>query len=121
MSMGFADGVPAARAVLALAFVSVFAAACGGGGKDAAGPKPRPSKTFTFSPGEGKLIQIGDGRSLNLVCAGSGSPTIVVAGDDVDRSSEIRDDLAHTTRICAYDPPGAGYSSDARRTRFDSR
>jgi len=119
--MGLVDGVPAARALLALVSVSVFAAACGGGGKDAAGPTPRPSRTFTFSPGEGKLIRIGDGRSLNLVCAGSGAPTIVVAGDDVDRSSEVRDDLAPTTRICAYDPPGIGYSSDPARTRFDSR
>jgi pimeloyl-ACP methyl ester carboxylesterase len=82
------------------------------------------------------LVEIGDGRSLYLICQGHGSPTVfvipgkgsyaevwnaVVPADDPIRSSAydhnaqaqiqpsaeaVQPTVARTTRVCAYDRPG---------------
>jgi pimeloyl-ACP methyl ester carboxylesterase len=82
------------------------------------------------------LVDIGDGRSLYLICQGHGSPTVfiipgkgsyaevwnvVVPADDPIRSSAydliaqariqpsaeaVQPTVARTTRVCAYDRPG---------------
>ena len=60
-------------------------------------------------------VDIG-GRSLYLDCRGEGSPTVVLEagmGSGAGSWSTVFDELATTTRTCAYDRPGLG-SSDAR-------
>ena len=57
-----------------------------------------------------------DGRSVYLDCRGAGVPTVVLEagmGSGAASWSAVHDDLARTTRTCAYDRPGRG-SSDPR-------
>jgi pimeloyl-ACP methyl ester carboxylesterase len=105
-----------------LALAAVLVGGCGGhGGGQATAANHRPAKHFVYSPGEGKLVDVGGGLSLNLACRGSGSPTVVIAAGIIDESALIRGDLAKTTRTCAYDRAGEGYSTDPARRRTDAR
>jgi pimeloyl-ACP methyl ester carboxylesterase len=90
----------------------MLAVGCGGNGDRASDGERKEPRRFVFSPGEGKPIDIGDDRSLRMLCAGSGTPTVVVSAGLIDRSSAIRDQLAQTARTCAYDSAGNGYSSE---------
>ena len=63
----------------------------------------------------GVSVRVGD-RSLYLDCRGEGSPTVVLEagmGSGAGAWSTVFDELAMTTRTCAYDRPGLG-SSDPR-------
>jgi pimeloyl-ACP methyl ester carboxylesterase len=64
-------------------------------------------------PPKGKLIDIG-GRKMHLDCRGSGSPTVVFeSGLDTSGSlswSLVHDEIAKTTRACAYDRAGMMWS-----------
>jgi pimeloyl-ACP methyl ester carboxylesterase len=63
----------------------------------------------------GTLYDIG-GRSLHMHCTGSGSPTVVLEGGLGEMSSNwarIAPAAAETTRVCAYDRAGQGWSDDA--------
>lgn len=58
------------------------------------------------------------GRALYLDCRGSGTPTIVLeAGSGADSSTwvAVHDELAATTRTCAYDRAGRGRSDPRER------
>ena len=63
-------------------------------------------------PPPGVLVDVG-GHHLHLWCAGSGSPTVVLesglGGFSFDWSF-IREDIAESTRVCAYDRAGYGWS-----------
>lgn len=64
---------------------------------------------------QGRLVDIG-GRSLYLDCRGEGRPTVVLEagmGDGARGWAPVLDELAATTRTCAYDRAGRG-SSDPR-------
>ena len=66
---------------------------------------------------QGTLVDIG-GRSLYLDCRGRGTPTVILEsgmGDGAGAWSAVQDELAATTRTCAYDRAGRG-SSDPRGT-----
>lgn len=61
-----------------------------------------------------RLVGLPDGRKLNLYCEGSGSPTILLEsglGDGAETWRNIQDQLARTTRVCAYDRAGYGAST----------
>jgi pimeloyl-ACP methyl ester carboxylesterase len=63
----------------------------------------------------GRRIDIG-GRSLYLDCRGKGTPTVILeagSGSDSGTWAAVHDQLATTTRTCAYDRTGRG-RSDAR-------
>ena len=60
-----------------------------------------------------QLVDVGDGRRMNLFCLGTGSPTVVFDSGLSDWSSTwalIQPTVARTTRACSYDRPGMGYS-----------
>lgn len=60
-----------------------------------------------------QLVDVGDGRRMNLFCLGSGSPTVIFDSGLSDWSSTwalIQPTVARTTRACSYDRPGMGYS-----------
>ena len=60
----------------------------------------------------GERIDIGP-RSLYLDCRGSGSPTVILeagSGSDSGTWALVHDELARTTRTCAYDRAGRGRS-----------
>jgi pimeloyl-ACP methyl ester carboxylesterase len=63
----------------------------------------------------GRLYDVG-GYRLHLNCTGSGSPTVVVEsgmGEFSPSWSRIMPAVTPTTRICAYDRAGQGWSDDA--------
>jgi pimeloyl-ACP methyl ester carboxylesterase len=82
------------------------------------------TSTSTVAPGstppsseEGRVVDIGGGRTMYIECRGEGSPTVVlvsglqVAGDLWDsplgKSPTVFQNVAETTRVCTYDRPGA--------------
>jgi pimeloyl-ACP methyl ester carboxylesterase len=70
---------------------------------------------ITAIAGEGRRVDVG-GHALYIDCRGSGSPTIVFEagmGDGVVGWAPVHDQLAGTTRTCAYDRSGRG-GSDTR-------
>jgi pimeloyl-ACP methyl ester carboxylesterase len=61
-------------------------------------------------PGE---IYIVDGHKMRMYCTGSGTPTIVLEaglGDDAFVWRGVQPVLSKTTRVCAYDRAGLGWS-----------
>lgn len=75
-------------------------------------------------PAPGRLVDIGDGRRLQLDCRGTGSPVVVFeSGLDTLGSlswMRVQDEVAKTTRACAYSRAGIMWSSPARGA-FDVR
>jgi len=73
---------------------------------------------FTTEPGPylapQRLVRVGEGRTINLICLGSGSPTVVLTAGLGSWSvvwRSVQSPLAHTTRVCAWDAAGFGFSS----------
>ena len=65
----------------------------------------------------GERIDIG-GRSLYLDCRGRGTPTVILeagSGSDSGTWRAVHDELATTSRTCAYDRAGRGRSDPRRR------
>ncbi len=65
-------------------------------------------------PAPGKLYDVG-GHRLHLNCSGSGSPTVVLENGLGETSlawTRIAADVGRTTRVCAYDRAGQGWSDD---------
>jgi pimeloyl-ACP methyl ester carboxylesterase len=63
----------------------------------------------------GQLYDVG-GHRLHLNCTGSGGPTVVLQsglGESSANWARIAPALAGTTRVCAYDRAGQGWSEDA--------
>lgn len=61
-----------------------------------------------------RLIRIGSGRTINLVCLGQGSPTVILSAGLGDWSLAwglVQRPLAKRTRACAWDRAGYGFSS----------
>ncbi len=67
----------------------------------------------------GRMIQTVDAR-LHLLCAGQGSPTVVLeaglGGNHLDWTL-VQPQLARRSRVCSYDRAGAGFSGKATRPR----
>jgi len=75
-------------------------------------------------PAPGALIDVG-GHRLHIACAGHGSPTVVLdaaLGSTSAHWAWVQQKVAETTRVCAYDRAGLGWSEpgpeprDARQT-----
>jgi pimeloyl-ACP methyl ester carboxylesterase len=63
----------------------------------------------------GRLYDVG-GHRLHLDCTGSGNPTVVLMsglGGNSTGWARIAPSVAGTTRVCAYDRAGQGWSEDA--------
>src|SRR5215471_862292 len=64
-----------------------------------------------------KRVDVGGGRMMYIECRGSGSPTVLlISGTDTasdlwhaadQKGPTVYDDIQKTTRVCAYDRPGA--------------
>lgn len=70
----------------------------------------------------GQMIDIG-GYSLHLNCMGKGSPTIILEAGSTDWSvgwSRIQPILAKSTRVCAYDRAGIGWSDPRPTNHHDA-
>ena len=63
-------------------------------------------------PAPGKLVDVG-GHLMHIHCQGKGTPTVVVEqglGNVSSSWDQIHKQIARTTRVCAYDRVGMGYS-----------
>jgi pimeloyl-ACP methyl ester carboxylesterase len=97
-------------AVLALAAVGALAQNVGAQRDDSTMAMP------------GRLYDVG-GHRLHLDCTGTGSPTVVLEsglGGNSRLWGRIADGTAGTTRVCAYDRAGTGWSDDASGSRDSS-
>jgi pimeloyl-ACP methyl ester carboxylesterase len=83
--------------------LSLAVAGCSEGG---AAAEQRPDAA-------GQLVSLPDGRHINLRCAGRGSPTVILeAGYGANASAwgRVQPALSRSTRVCAYDRAGYGFS-----------
>lgn len=102
------------RIVAALAALVILVTACGlvyqavGEANDArAYPPP------------GQMVTV-NGLNLHLYCTGAGSPTVILEAMASNNSTEwgwIQPEIAKTTRVCAYDRAGAGWSDSPATAR----
>ncbi|KQV65821.1 hypothetical protein ASC64_13045 [Nocardioides sp. Root122] len=83
----------------------------------AAGAGVRNLTTDSFAstyPAPGVIRSVGD-HDLHIDCRGQGQPTVVLVngmGEFSASWARIRDGVAPTTRVCAYDRAGQGWSDD---------
>jgi pimeloyl-ACP methyl ester carboxylesterase len=80
-------------------------------------PAADPALAAYAKPGE--LVDIG-GRKLNLRCAGSGAPVVLLeAGALTDSITwrSVQPLVANRTRVCSYDRAGYGFSDDGPAPR----
>lgn len=72
----------------------------------------------------GELVEV-DGRRSHIVCAGSGSPTVVLeAGLDPWGAlswARVQPEISNITRVCAYDRAGIAWSEPRGEKRDASR
>ncbi len=71
-----------------------------------------------YSP-PGQLVDVG-GYRLHIQCLGEGSPTVILesgAGEASPMWGWIQPQLAASTRVCAYDRAGFGWSENGPRPR----
>jgi pimeloyl-ACP methyl ester carboxylesterase len=70
-------------------------------------------------PPPGQLVDVG-GYRLHIQCTGVGSPTVVLdaglGGSSLDWNL-VQGDLSQTTRVCAYDRAGMGWSDPGPQPR----
>jgi pimeloyl-ACP methyl ester carboxylesterase len=72
-----------------------------------------PQSTWEAYGHPHKLVGIGDDRHLNLYCLGRGRPVVILdggLGNDITAWRKVHAELARTTRVCAYDRAGFGFS-----------
>lgn len=68
-----------------------------------------------IGPPPGRLVDIG-GRTLHLLCSGSGSPTVVLEAGASSFAIDwtlVQREVARSTRVCSYDRIGFGWSDPA--------
>jgi pimeloyl-ACP methyl ester carboxylesterase len=64
------------------------------------------------------LVAVDGARRLNLYCVGSGNPTVVLdagSGNAMATWRHVQEEIGTTTRACAYDRAGLGFSDAAER------
>ena len=92
----------------------VLAGALAVGGAAERSPPGDPS----YTPQQ--LVRLSDGRRMNLYCAGSGAPVVLLdAGwnGGIGSWSDVQPALARATRVCAFDRAGMGFSDPGRLPR----
>ncbi|HEX5426147.1 MAG TPA: alpha/beta hydrolase [Candidatus Acidoferrales bacterium] len=101
------------RASVSLVFLIVISA-LSAFGQGAISSRPRPPEEVAPYLKPQRLVRIAEGRTINLVCLGRGSPTVVLTAGLGGWSLvwyRVQVPLSHTTRVCAWDPAGLGFSS----------
>jgi pimeloyl-ACP methyl ester carboxylesterase len=98
-----------ARWMLTPVFVTLALAAVGAQVQDVTAPRVEHEH-----PAPGRMITVGDHR-LHLDCRGTGGPTVVLFNGMGELSASwagIAQQVGATTRVCAYDRAGQGWSDD---------
>ena len=74
---------------------------------------PTPAADSSSTPLPGGTVALPDGRQIYVRCTGSGSPTVVMEGGDLDTSDSYgfaEADVSAVTRTCVYDRANLGRS-----------
>ncbi len=69
---------------------------------------------------DSQSVELADGRTINLMCEGQGSPVVILdagMGSGAWTWRHVHVELARTTRVCAYDRSGYGQSSRSKSER----
>jgi pimeloyl-ACP methyl ester carboxylesterase len=64
------------------------------------------------------LVEVEHGRRLNIYCLGAGSPSVIMdsgLGDSTISWALVQPQIAKSTKACAYDRAGLGFSDPAGR------
>ena len=72
----------------------------------------RPISDLSYARPD-RLVDVGNGRMMNIRCRGAGSPTVVLdagLGDDSISWALVQPAIATTTGVCSYDRAGLGFS-----------
>jgi pimeloyl-ACP methyl ester carboxylesterase len=76
-----------------------------------------PPNPFTFDQAPyaraQRLVDVGDGRRLNLYCTGKGSPTVILDlgfGAPLISWGAVQPAIAKMTEVCSYERAGYGFS-----------
>jgi pimeloyl-ACP methyl ester carboxylesterase len=97
---------PLVVAILFAAFVATRAIS--------ATPASTPEDGMTPYLTPQRVVPIEKGRTINLVCLGQGSPTVILTAGLGGWSyawGNVQPAIAERTRVCAWDPAGTGFSS----------
>ncbi|MBK8903975.1 MAG: alpha/beta fold hydrolase [Anaerolineaceae bacterium] len=95
------------RGLIALAFILVALAMTGASYQAVAA-----RADMRNYPPPGQLVDVG-GYQLHIYCQGEGSPTVLLDEASIDTVSDwvwVQSEVARTTRVCAYDRAGLGWS-----------
>jgi pimeloyl-ACP methyl ester carboxylesterase len=98
------------RSVVAVVLATFVATVASGAAP--ALPPEEPLMTPYLTPH--RVVPVEKGREINLVCAGKGSPTVILSAGLGAWSyawAHVQPALAERTRVCAWDPAGTGFSS----------
>jgi pimeloyl-ACP methyl ester carboxylesterase len=104
-----------------LMFALVAGVACTGAAlADPAVPVEKPKVDPLYLPYEtpGVFAKLSNGDTIHIKCMGTGSPTVILSagmGDWSDAWRKVQPQIAKTTRVCAWDRPGFGFSSGSTR------
>lgn len=101
------------RGVFRVALISAIALT-----QIAATHKTRPYDVNSYLH-PGQLVDVG-GRRMNIICSGSGSPTVILEAGLVADSIAwrlVQPAISRHTRVCSYDRAGLGFSDPAKPPR----
>src|ERR671918_86455 len=76
----------------------------------------------TYSP-PGEMVDVGT-HSLHINCLGEGGPTVILEAANFGMSTHwvrVQQQLAKTTRVCAYDRAGLGWSERGTEARYPNQ
>lgn len=80
----------------------------------AASPQPTPPAEMGPYLAPQRLVHVGEGRTINLICLGHGSPTVILTaglGSWAIVWRSVQSPLSRSTRVCSWDSAGFGFSS----------
>lgn len=100
-----------------LVIVGLSMSACGSNDDEPPG-SVAPATTEAAQPSADldEVVEIGNGRGLYVRCTGTGSPTVIMEGGDLDTSDSYafaEDEIAEVARTCVYDRANLGGSDPA--------
>ena len=81
----------------------------------AAQPQKPPPYNLNWYLHPARLVDIG-GRRLNVICTGTGSPTVILEAGLIADSAAwrlVQPAISRTTKVCSYDRAGLGFSDPA--------
>jgi pimeloyl-ACP methyl ester carboxylesterase len=101
------------RRLLALALLAALVVAAGSVGPSMVRAAVRTLRGAVAYDQPGELATLPDHRKLNLQCIGRGRPTVILESGFAANAgawTKVQPLVARTTRVCAYDRAGYGFS-----------